>query len=182
MEALERLRGLCLGMPEATERLSHGEPTWFVRDKKVFVMFANQHHVLGVIIAKHGDRPKTVGRNRLEHLRPGIPIALALHRKPDCRAIPIREELQFLQPLIETVGRQTRHGIVLVQRILSGGFQALLDFCQRSIRIYGVEQEHAASRLTALLERLIDGHRIIIRVAIGNTGDAHRVIIEHQFP
>ena len=44
MEALERLRELCLAMPEATERPSHGEPTWFVRDKKVFVMFANQHH------------------------------------------------------------------------------------------------------------------------------------------
>ena len=26
------------------ERLSHGEPNWFVRDKKVFVMFANHHH------------------------------------------------------------------------------------------------------------------------------------------
>ena len=44
MEALERLRGLCLAMPETTERLSHGEPTWFVRGKKAFVMFANQHH------------------------------------------------------------------------------------------------------------------------------------------
>ncbi len=42
--ALERLRGLCLALPETTERLSHGEPTWFVRDKKVFVMYANQHH------------------------------------------------------------------------------------------------------------------------------------------
>ena len=31
-------------MPEATERLSHGEPTWFVRDKKVFVNYADHHH------------------------------------------------------------------------------------------------------------------------------------------
>jgi len=30
-------------MPEATEKLSHGEPTFFVR-KKVFTMFANNHH------------------------------------------------------------------------------------------------------------------------------------------
>ena len=44
MDVLERVRGLCLGMPEATERPSHGEPTWFVRDKKVFVMYADQHH------------------------------------------------------------------------------------------------------------------------------------------
>jgi hypothetical protein len=43
-DALERLREICLGLPEATERLSHGEPTWFVRDRKTFVTFANHHH------------------------------------------------------------------------------------------------------------------------------------------
>ncbi|MGP3915694.1 MmcQ/YjbR family DNA-binding protein [Nonomuraea sp. 10N515B] len=42
--ALDRLRALCLALPEVTERLSHGEPTWFVRDKKTFVMFADHHH------------------------------------------------------------------------------------------------------------------------------------------
>jgi hypothetical protein len=41
---LERLRRLCLALPEVTERLSHGEPTWFVRDKKTFVTFADHHH------------------------------------------------------------------------------------------------------------------------------------------
>jgi hypothetical protein len=39
-----RLRKLCLALPEVTERLSHGEPTWFVQGKKTFVMFANHHH------------------------------------------------------------------------------------------------------------------------------------------
>jgi hypothetical protein len=43
-ESLERLRSICLAMPEATERLSHGEPTWFVRGKKTFVMYADRHH------------------------------------------------------------------------------------------------------------------------------------------
>ena len=43
-DPLERLRSLCLALPEATERLSHGEPTWFVRDKKTFVMFVDDHH------------------------------------------------------------------------------------------------------------------------------------------
>jgi hypothetical protein len=43
-DSLERLRQLCLALPETTERLSHGEPTWFVRGKKVFVTFANNHH------------------------------------------------------------------------------------------------------------------------------------------
>jgi predicted DNA-binding protein (MmcQ/YjbR family) len=43
-DQLERLRALCLALPETTERLSHGEPTWFIRGKKTFVMFANHHH------------------------------------------------------------------------------------------------------------------------------------------
>jgi hypothetical protein len=41
---VDRVRKLCLALPETTERLSHGEPTWFVRDKKTFVMFADHHH------------------------------------------------------------------------------------------------------------------------------------------
>lgn len=42
--ALEHLRTICLSLPEATERLSHGEPTWFVRGKKPFVTYAGHHH------------------------------------------------------------------------------------------------------------------------------------------
>jgi hypothetical protein len=40
---LQRVRHLCAAYPETTEKLSHGEPTFFVH-KKVFVMFANNHH------------------------------------------------------------------------------------------------------------------------------------------
>jgi hypothetical protein len=43
-DPLEKLRRLCLALPETTERLSHGEPTWFVRGKKTFVNYANHHH------------------------------------------------------------------------------------------------------------------------------------------
>jgi hypothetical protein len=42
-EHLRRVRRICAAMPECTERLSHGEPTFFVR-KKVFAMFDNNHH------------------------------------------------------------------------------------------------------------------------------------------
>jgi predicted DNA-binding protein (MmcQ/YjbR family) len=42
-DVLDRLRVLCLALPEATEKLSHGEPAWFVR-RKLFVMFADHHH------------------------------------------------------------------------------------------------------------------------------------------
>jgi hypothetical protein len=42
-EHLRRVRRICSALPETTEKLSHGEPTFFVR-KKVYVMFANNHH------------------------------------------------------------------------------------------------------------------------------------------
>jgi hypothetical protein len=40
-----RLREICLALPEVTERLSHGAPTWFAGDKKSFVtLWASGHH------------------------------------------------------------------------------------------------------------------------------------------
>jgi hypothetical protein len=42
-DQLERVRRICAPLPETTERLSHGEPTFFVKGK-VFVMFADNHH------------------------------------------------------------------------------------------------------------------------------------------
>jgi hypothetical protein len=41
---LERLREICLAFPNATERLSHGAPTFFVRDKRAFLMVMDNHH------------------------------------------------------------------------------------------------------------------------------------------
>ena len=43
MKQVERVRQMCLGRPGTSEKLSHGEPTFFVGGK-VFVMFANNHH------------------------------------------------------------------------------------------------------------------------------------------
>jgi len=43
LDPLERVRRICSRLPETTEKLSHGEPTFFVKDK-VFVMFADNHH------------------------------------------------------------------------------------------------------------------------------------------
>jgi hypothetical protein len=42
-DQIERVRRLCAALPNTEERLSHGEPTWFVKNK-VFAMFANNHH------------------------------------------------------------------------------------------------------------------------------------------
>lgn len=44
MTELERVREICLSLPEVTERLSHGSPAWFVRGKKAFVMYLDNHH------------------------------------------------------------------------------------------------------------------------------------------
>ncbi len=33
-----------MALPEVTERLSHGAPTWFLRGKKTFVMYQDEHH------------------------------------------------------------------------------------------------------------------------------------------
>ncbi|OLF16645.1 MmcQ/YjbR family DNA-binding protein [Actinophytocola xanthii] len=41
-DPLSRLRALCTRLPEVTEKLSHGEPTWFVR--RAFVSYADHHH------------------------------------------------------------------------------------------------------------------------------------------
>ncbi|AUX20148.1 phosphoribosylglycinamide formyltransferase [Sorangium cellulosum] len=42
--ALERVRTLCLAYPETSERISHGAPTFFVREKRSFVTFHDDHH------------------------------------------------------------------------------------------------------------------------------------------
>ena len=42
---LERVRRICVSMPSAFEKLSHGTPTFFVEKyKNVFTMYADNHH------------------------------------------------------------------------------------------------------------------------------------------
>jgi len=40
---IKRVQRLCLSIPGTVEKLSHGEPTFFT-PKRVFAMFANNHH------------------------------------------------------------------------------------------------------------------------------------------
>jgi hypothetical protein len=42
-EQISRVRRICTALPHAYEKLSHGEPTFFVHDK-IFATFANNHH------------------------------------------------------------------------------------------------------------------------------------------
>ena len=41
---VERVRRICMELPEANERISHGEPTWFAGKGKVFAMIDGHHH------------------------------------------------------------------------------------------------------------------------------------------
>ena len=41
---LVRIREICLSLPQTSERLSHGAPTFFVRDKRAFLMVLDDHH------------------------------------------------------------------------------------------------------------------------------------------
>lgn len=38
------VRSAALHLPETSERLSHGGPAFFIRDKKCFVTFVDDHH------------------------------------------------------------------------------------------------------------------------------------------
>ena len=42
MNAIDRVRAICMALPEATEKIAWGEPTW--RAGKIFAMLSNHHH------------------------------------------------------------------------------------------------------------------------------------------
>lgn len=48
-DVLPELRQICLSLPETNERQSHGSPTFFIRDKKTFVTFVDDHHGDGIL-------------------------------------------------------------------------------------------------------------------------------------
>ena len=43
-KVLGKLREICLALPETSERLSHGAPSFFVREKRAFLMVLTNHH------------------------------------------------------------------------------------------------------------------------------------------
>jgi hypothetical protein len=72
-EHIRRMRRICEAMPGAWEKLSHGEPTFFV-GKKVFAMFANNHHNDGHIAvwvpAPPGLQPMLINSSPETYFRP----------------------------------------------------------------------------------------------------------------
>ena len=49
-EHVKRVRRIYMALADSSEKLSHGAPTFFVR-KRVFCMFANNHHNDGHVAA-----------------------------------------------------------------------------------------------------------------------------------
>jgi hypothetical protein len=43
-ELAAQVRAICTGLPEVSERLSHGAPTWFVRKSSFVTLWAQGHH------------------------------------------------------------------------------------------------------------------------------------------
>ena len=41
---LARIREICMALPAAVEKLSHGAPTFFIEKGKVFAYFTHNHH------------------------------------------------------------------------------------------------------------------------------------------
>src|SRR5690349_15520661 len=89
---VERLRKICGSFPEAGERLSHGEPTWFAGKGKVFAMLDNHHHgsphlsvwlpqPFGVQEALIGSDPKRFFRP--PYVGPSGWVGVVLDTKPD---------------------------------------------------------------------------------------------------
>lgn len=42
--ALAKLREICFALPEVSERVSHGSPTFFIREKRTLCMVHDNHH------------------------------------------------------------------------------------------------------------------------------------------
>ena len=69
---IKRLRQACLALPEVTEKLSHGEPSWFVGGKQ-FVTTADHHHDdrLSVwLAAPEGSQKMLIEAKPLRFFRP----------------------------------------------------------------------------------------------------------------
>jgi hypothetical protein len=89
-QALTRIRRICLALPEATEKIAWGSPTFRVRDR-IFVMFLNDHHGDGrLAIWCNADRDAQVAIVEADPRRFFVPpyvgprgwIGIRLDRRP----------------------------------------------------------------------------------------------------
>jgi predicted DNA-binding protein (MmcQ/YjbR family) len=104
---VERLRKLCLALPEANERVSHGEPTWFAGKGKVFAMLDNHHHGaghLGVWLPQpRGVQERLISADNARFYRPPYVgpkgwLGVVLDTKPDWKRVAelVRDAYSFV--------------------------------------------------------------------------------------
>jgi len=104
-DPVSRVREICMTLPDVTEKLSHGEPTFFNR-KGVFTVFDNNHHNDGHIAvwipaapglqeALIGDEPQTYFRPPYVGVRGWVGIELARVRD-EVLAAHIREAYDLI--------------------------------------------------------------------------------------
>ena len=65
---------MSLALPATNERLSHGSPTFFIGDKRSFVMFVDNHHndnITGIwCAAPHGEQQARLSEDSDRFFRP----------------------------------------------------------------------------------------------------------------
>lgn len=90
--AADRLRAICTGLPEVTERVSHGAVTFFVRGKRTVAYLTDDHHGDGMLAlvcaAAAGVQEEVVASDPERFFRPPYVghrgwIGLRLHLDPD---------------------------------------------------------------------------------------------------
>lgn len=95
-DPLARLRAICLALPEAQEKLSHGEPAWFAGKGKVFAMLDDHHHGaahLSVWLpAGLGGQEALVASDPKRYFRPPYVgnsgwVGVVLDTRPDWRVV-----------------------------------------------------------------------------------------------
>ena len=106
-DQIERVRRICLSLPGTWEKVSHGEPTWFV-GKKVFAMFSNNHHgdghVAVTVPAAIGVQEMLIEKSPRKFYRPpyvGVRgwVGIEVNRVSDKElALHIREAWRLIAP------------------------------------------------------------------------------------
>jgi hypothetical protein len=107
--ATQRLRGICEGLPEMTERLSHGSVTFFVRGKRTVAYLTDDHHGDGrlalVCAAPPGVQAELVANEPDRFFRPPYVghrgwIGLRLDVDPDWEEVAavVRESYRCVAP------------------------------------------------------------------------------------
>src|ERR1044071_6995731 len=106
-DQIERVRRICLSLPGTWEKVSHGEPTWFV-GMKIFAMLSNNHHgdghVAVTVPAAIGVQEMLIEKSPRKFYRPpyvGVRgwVGIEVNRVSDKElALHIREAWRLIAP------------------------------------------------------------------------------------